>query len=359
MATLTGVRYVVQSSVVVLATGGIENPRLLLASKGAGPEGLGNRHGLVGRFFMEHPRFLAALIVPSDPGRSYEWYDSHIVDGVRYQGYSALTQARQRDDELTDVQLRLSSRYSPAFVSAIGSQEARAVRDLADWVTDGDRPPLGSDLLRISADLATAGDWFVPGGPVPVPLPDVLSRLVGGTSSEREALIPGLFGDVAAYLWANGVSQPPVDVVEVTARIAQVPNPNSRVTLTDSADQLGVPRTKLHWELSETDRRSVVRAVELFGAELAATGVGRVQLQFDETGDWPLDVSGGWHHIGTTRMSAEPEDGVVDANCMVHGVESLFVAGSSVFATASAATPTLTLVALALRLGDHLTREVL
>jgi choline dehydrogenase-like flavoprotein len=359
VATLTGVRYIVQASVVVLATGGIENPRLLLASKGAGPEGLGNRHDLVGRFFMEHPRFLAALIVPSDPGMSYEWYDSHIVDGIRFRGYSALSQGRKRDDELTDVQLRLSPRYSPAFTSAIGSRDAQAFRDLADWVTDGDRPALGRDLLRISADLTTAGDWVVPGGPVPVPLPDVLSRLVGGTSSEREALIPGLFGDVAAYLWANGVSQPPVDVVEVTARIAQVPNPDSRVTLTESADQLGIPRVKLHWELSENDRRSVVRAVELFGAELAATGAGRAQLLFDETGNWPLDLSGGSHHMGTTRMSTEPEDGVVDANCMVHGVESLYVAGSSVFATASSATPTLTLVALALRLGDHLTREIL
>jgi choline dehydrogenase-like flavoprotein len=359
VATLTGVRYTVLSRVVVIATGGIENPRVLLTSTGAGPDGLGNRFGLVGRCFMEHPRFIAALLVPSDPDRSYEWYGGHNVRGIRYQGYTALAWDRQRAEGVTDVQLRLSPRYTPAFEAALESAEADAVDELAEWLTGDAEPLLGSDLLKITADLTTFGDWFVPGGPVPVPLPEALRRMLRGSSAERESLIPALFGNSAATLWERALSEPPVAYVEVTARIAQVPNPNSRVVLTDTVDELGVPQAELHWELSETDRLSVVRTIELFGAELAATGIGRAQLLMDETSDWPVDVRGGWHHMGTTRMSEEPQHGVVDPDCQVHDVENLFVAGSSVFPTATSATPTLTLVALALRLADHLLSEVL
>lgn len=359
VATLTGVRYTVRSTVVVLAAGGIENPRLLLSSKGAGPEGLGNRHDLVGRFFMEHPRFVAAHIVPADPSRDVEWYTAHNVGNSRFRGYAALRAERLRDLELTDVQLRLSPRYSAAFAAAIDGRDALALERLAEWASGDGSTTLGADLLRITADLTTFGDWFVPGGPVPVPLPNVLGRLMTGTSTEREALIPGLAGDVAASMWANTVSAPPVELIDVVARIAQVPNAASRITLTDAVDQLGMARTELNWQLSEIDRLSVVRAVELFGAELAAIGEGRLQLVFDEQSDWPIDLAGGSHHMGTTRMSADPEDGVVDASCQVHGVKNLFVAGSSVFATAPGATPTLTIVALALRLADHLVREVL
>lgn len=359
VATLTGVRYTVRSRVVVLATGGIENARLLLASTGVSPEGLGNRFGHVGRFFSEHPRFVAAHILPRDRDRTYEWYGAHEVNGIRYRGYAGLSPERVQDAGLTDVQLRLSAVFSPAFTAAIGSRDAAAVDDLVDWLDDGGDVSLGRDLLRISEDLTTIGEWFVPGGPLPVPAPDVLRRLAGSTPSEREALIPGLFGDVAAYLWERGISQPPVERVDVTARIAQVPNADSRVTLVAAEDELGVPRAELRWELSEVDRRSVTSALELFGAEITAAGLGRVRMLTDQTDQWPPDLRGGFHHMGTTRMSTEPEDGVVNRDCEVHSVENLYVAGSSVFSTAGSGTPTLTIVALALRLADHLVREVL
>lgn len=358
VATLTGVRYAVRAAVIVLATGGIENPRMLLSSTASSPDGLGNGSGLVGRCFLEHPRFVAAVIVPSDPSRSYEWYRAHRVNGVTYQGYTAVTWDRQRAERLTDVQLRLSPRFTPEFEAALASIEASTVDELADWLSgDGDRP-LGADLLQITADLTTLGDWLVPGGPVPVPFPDVVRRLLLGSSVEREALVPGLFGDVAGTLWERGLSQPPVDHVEVTARIAQVPNRDSRVRLASEVDELGMRRAELHWQLSDEDRRSVVRSIEALGAEMAAAGLGRVRLLVDETAEWPVDTRGGWHHMGTTRMSADPQHGVVDPNCQVHGVDGLFVAGSSVFSTATSATPTLTIVALALRLADHIADHV-
>jgi choline dehydrogenase-like flavoprotein len=133
------------------------------------------------------------------------------------------------------------------------------------------------------------------------------------------------------------------------------PNPDSRVTLVRERDALGMRRVKLDWRLSEIDKRSAVRAVEIVGAELGRAGLGRLRVDVSEReSGWPDDIAGGWHHMGTTRMSDDPRRGVVDRNCRVYGLSNLFVAGSSVFPTAGSGTPTLTLVALALRLADHL-----
>jgi choline dehydrogenase-like flavoprotein len=112
---------------------------------------------------------------------------------------------------------------------------------------------------------------------------------------------------------------------------------------------------ELDWQLSDADRSSVVRATELLGAELGRAELGRLRLTInEEDATWPTDLAGGWHHMGTTRMHDDPKHGVVDSDCRVHGMRNLFIAGSSVYTTAGSATPTLTIVALALRLADHL-----
>ena len=114
-------------------------------------------------------------------------------------------------------------------------------------------------------------------------------------------------------------------------------------------------RVKLDWRLAELDKRSALRTMEILGAELGRAGLGRLRLDVSESdAGWPADTAGGWHHMGTTRMSDDPKLGVVERNCRVHGLSNLYVAGSSVFPTAGSGTPTLTLIALALRLADHL-----
>ena len=95
--------------------------------------------------------------------------------------------------------------------------------------------------------------------------------------------------------------------------------------------------------------------MEIVGAEFGRAGLGRVQILFEEEGsDWPADLAGGFHHMGTTRMSDDPKQGVVDRDCRVHGMSNLYVAGSSVFTTGGSSNPTMFIVALALRLADHL-----
>ena len=141
--------------------------------------------------------------------------------------------------------------------------------------------------------------------------------------------------------------------------LEQAPNPASRVRLIEQRDALGMPRVQLEWRLSGLDKRSIRRAHELLARELGRAGLGRLQLMLSEDEHrWPPELGGGRHHMGTTRMHRDPARGVVDPDCRVHGVGNLYVAGSSVFPTVGAANPTLTIVALALRLADHLVEQL-
>jgi choline dehydrogenase-like flavoprotein len=144
-------------------------------------------------------------------------------------------------------------------------------------------------------------------------------------------------------------------------RQEQAPNPNSRVTLSGERDALGMPRVKLDWQLTDLDKQSFQRFYDVLGPQFGRSGLGRIQmLDWIRTADpvWPKNLGGGWHHMGTTRMHRDPRQGVVDSDCQVHGMTNLSVAGASVFPTAGAVNPTLTLVSLCLRLSDHLQRRL-
>ena len=130
------------------------------------------------------------------------------------------------------------------------------------------------------------------------------------------------------------------------------------MVLSDKSDAFGKPMLKLSWRLQEIDRHTIRRGCELFAAYAGAIGLGRARMSYNLT-DRHFDslISTACHHSGTTRMSTDPRNGVVDANCKVHGIDNLFIASSSVFPTFSWVNPTLTITALALRLGDHLSKE--
>jgi len=140
-------------------------------------------------------------------------------------------------------------------------------------------------------------------------------------------------------------------------RAEQSPNANSRVTLDKTKDAFGLRRAHLHWELQEADKQSLFRSIQLFAEELGKATLGRVRLMVDEKQPWQKAVGGG-HLMGTTRMSEKPQDGVVDSNCKLHDLDNLYVAGSSVFATAGVANPTLTVMALSRRLAAHLKQQL-
>lgn len=149
----------------------------------------------------------------------------------------------------------------------------------------------------------------------------------------------------------------------LTTIIEQEPNPASRVVLSQEKDALGVPRADLDWKMVTIDKRTVTEAAKLLGQQVGASGIGRVRLpkyMFDDKDEKIPDsyVSGCWHHIGTTRMSENPKNGVVDADCKLHSVNNLYIAGSSCFTTGGCVNPTYTVVALSLRLSDHLKKKI-
>jgi choline dehydrogenase-like flavoprotein len=139
------------------------------------------------------------------------------------------------------------------------------------------------------------------------------------------------------------------------------PNPNSRVTLSKTdKDALGIPRVQVNWVLGSTVQRTLDRTLEIVAEELTLGGVGTVKLDPRIEGKtWPssLEKEGTWHHMGTTRMHDSPKEGVVDRHCRVHGLNNLYIAGSSVFPTAGANFPTITIAAMTFRLAEHI-REV-
>jgi choline dehydrogenase-like flavoprotein len=132
----------------------------------------------------------------------------------------------------------------------------------------------------------------------------------------------------------------------------------NRVTLSDQYDRLGRRRARVEWQLGENDIDNMRHVTRLLDQSVRQAGVGHIEPAFADASAWRRAIESGLHHMGTTRMHVAPEHGVVDENSRVHGTSNLFIAGSSVFPSGGYANPTLTIVALALRLGDYLKRVV-
>lgn len=315
--TLAGNWFTVRARAFVLAGGGIENARLLLSSPLGRPGGVANPAGQVGRNFMEHLHVESGRLELA-PGAEFDTspYRRHFLDGVPSIRMFRIDAAAQRDLGLLNSTVELRGR-DPVFFSP----GVRSLAELAWCASERQWPPrLRSHLLAVAQR---------PG--------DVVRAV-----ARRVATGAGLGGEALALV--------------VTAE--QAPNPRSHVTLDSRRDRFGVPLAHLHWELTPLDLRNTRGTQDALDARLRGLGIGRVTAKWGEDGPEPY-VHGCRHHIGTTRMSVSAESGVVDADCRVHGLTNLFVAGSSVMPTAGAVTVTLTAVALALRLAEHLKREFL
>lgn len=141
--------------------------------------------------------------------------------------------------------------------------------------------------------------------------------------------------------------------------IEPAPNKESRITLSDRKDVLGLKKVKLNWQLSPLVQKTLLRGQQIIDEELRKSDIGYLEIDpILEQGGIPEPISWVWHHMGTTRMDPNPQEGVVDNDCRVHGVRNLFIAGSSVFPTVGTDAPTLTLIALAIRLADHIKSQL-
>ncbi|KAA5608916.1 GMC family oxidoreductase [Rhodovastum atsumiense] len=318
--TLSGAAFRVAARCYVLATGGIETPRLLLASNRHHPAGLGNEHDLVGRYFMDHPRIRNGEIVFSDPRAFSRIYDVHVTypggtaaRGTKISSHFGLSPAIQGRERLGNTRCYVTSRF-------VGDHpESYAALKLLYQALNR-----GSSLRGRRGEVLRA---------VARNLPRVAVLAVG------LKFRPGFL--------ARGFTLETV--------VEPSPLPDSRVMLGEGRDRLGVPRVRVDWRLGEMEKRTFRRTQEILGAELERIGAGTVRVAAPREGEpWPETLDGCWHHMGTTRMHADPRQGVVDPSCRVHGMENLFIAGSSVFPTGGSDMPTITIVALALRLAEHI-----
>ncbi|HZS84704.1 MAG TPA: GMC family oxidoreductase [Stellaceae bacterium] len=315
---LGGKRFTLSARAYVLALGGIENPRLLLSSNGVHPNGLGNQNDLVGRFFMDHPVVEGAILKPSDPKLDLSFYGVSDTQGsYRLNAHLELADEVLRQEQLVNIGAPFIPR--DRYYASPGIE---SYHDIANALAKGRLPPhLWGDIGDVARDF----DMVV----------EASSRRLFGRRLFSSA-------EELAYFGFDTMTE-------------QTPNPESRVTLGDERDPFGMRRVKLDWRLSNSDKENLWRCYEVLGAELGRAGIGRVRLLRDrEDALWTTRLSYGDHHMGTTRMSEDPRFGVVDADCRVHSVLNLYVAGSSVFPTGGHVPPTLTIVALAIRLADHL-----
>lgn len=323
--TLGNKTFSVRAKIYVLAAGGIEVPRLLLLSNRTQTNGLGNQHDLVGRFFMEHPHFWSGIFMPAKPDffESIPLYnDVHTVNDVAVIGKLALTEERIRQEKLLNhnVQLCLHTVVDPTKFPPTPPAGVTALKELVRDFRDGNRPGVQETTQRVTAAL-----------------------------KEPHQIVAAVFRRIRKRI----AKQPLICAPIFANMMEQIPNPESRVTLGSERDQLGQNRVQLDWKITRQDIRSAIRTQQIIGAALEDAGLGRFFQQLREE-EPPANTEGGYHHMGTTRMHADPRQGVVDADGRMHSVGNLFIAGPSVFPTGGYANPVLTIVALTLRLAEHL-----
>ncbi len=329
----------VTAQTFVLATGGIENARLLLSS------GIGNEHDQVGRFLMNHPKNYHGLLSLARPVEELPYYFGCLFRG--YAGYAGLT--LDGDKQAERGLLNAYVRFEPLFPwSDNEGIEALVLLVKRSKILLAPVKKRGEEGLVSLRDYAETGDD---------------SDLQNERKSALEWL--GLVFKialnaprVAQYLFFRLTpAKPKIRTVRLRNFMEMEPDPENRVLLSDERDEDGQPVPLVRHRSTELDRRSLIELHEELAGEVERTGLGTLTTTLASEDPWPITQDAS-HHMGTTRMGTEPESSVVDTDGRVHGVENLYVAGASVFPTSGCANPTFTIVALSIRLAGRLRSEL-
>lgn len=334
-----GARRMVRARDYVIAAGGLETTRLLLASNDVMPEGIGNGGGWLGRGYMCHLAATFGEIAFSGDARSIGFDYERDAEGIYIRRRLALTEAAQQKLRAMNftARLHIADANDPAHGDPVLSLiflAAFAVKyEYSRGAREADRSlPV---MVRHLANIARH--------------PVRLAHFIATWGSRRylsDRRIPSIALSSARNIY-------PIEF-----HSEQAPNPDSRVMLGEDCDALGMRRLRVDWRTTPLDFHTIRESYRLMQRELERTGTGRLTFD-DENLEAQVLKAGayGGHHSGTTRMAASERHGVVDGDCRVHGVDNLFVASSAVLPTSSQANPTLTILALALRLGDHLEKR--
>jgi choline dehydrogenase-like flavoprotein len=313
--SLDGRRATIRPQAVVLCAGGIENARIMLYSNRQIAGGVGNQHQLVGRYLMDHLRCTLGEF-----------------------GKVAIEAARDRFGIFRIGDARTGHFFAPGIGLSPQAQKQMELLNCAAWITEDRAPDDPFDaakriLYGRKRRLVRDSRWV---------LSQPLLMIRG--ASDRLLLGKGLPHKLRR--------------LRLDSIVEQRPDPDSRILLSEKKDRLGLPVARLDWRISQQEKATAIAFSGILCDEFERIGLPAPtpaewirEQQLDQASF--VDAS---HPTGTTRMSTDPRSGVVDMNCQVHDLDNLYVAGSSVFPTAGHANPTLMIVALAIRVADHLKR---
>ena len=347
LRTISHRRHKIAAETIVLACGGLETPRLLLASRASRSHGLGNQRDLVGRFYMTHLVSSAENVGTlrfAFPGTARAFDYNKTVDGVYARRMILLSSEARRREGLPNIVFRpVSAACGRCFASGLS-----VVGDVSRPASLLMPPEYARILSAKLGGYPTLQVLREHGANVVAEIPGLMR--FSGNWLARRVLATRKLPSVFLYRHHGGYP------LEFNAE--QMPNSDSRVMLGSDTDSLGMPRLVVQWRFRDTELDAVCRAYRVLASAVAKSGLGEVQLdpELPDSVRRALVPQGG-HHIGTARMGADVSAGVVDTNCEVWGTRGLFVAGAAVLPTSGFANPTLTALALAFRLAEHLVRR--
>lgn len=313
--TKPGIKHTITANAYIMCLGGIENARMLLEINEKNNSRIGNQYGNVGRYFMEHPTIRAAQLYPTNKSL-FKLYNSVFLQNKIVKGSIKLTESALKRHQINNVRIPLAESTRLYMSHGISSSHV-----LSDAIKNLQLPEyFGTHLINIIKDI------------------DLITEKTFDTDLFDDS------HDFGGYI--------------IPAMIEQTPDRNNRITLGKTRDIFNIRRIIISWNLSEENKRSAWKAFDLLAREVGKLAIGRLRvLKERESRLWESQLGFGHHHMGTTRMANSVKQGVVDSNQKVFGTNNLYVGGSSVFTTGSHVPPTLTIVALTIRLANHLSRR--
>ena len=315
--TLAGKKGIAKARFFIICCGGIETARLLLVSDRVESGGVGNRNDLVGRYYQEHPMFWYGRWQTKNRTRLQDLFESFYEKGLKYFPIIKLSEKFQAEKQLLNIQGSITLEDTPDSAITAMKSLFRAVK--------ASSYPDGGELRRLAGNALTD--------------PWQLFRLAYRFRVQRRAATP---------------QRGPITF---GGQCEMAPNADSRVMLSEERDRLGMRRVKLDWRLGELERRTASEYIKVVAGEFERLGLGTYDLaplrSLNDAG-WDAMAHDSAHHMGTTRIHESPQFGVVGSDCKVHGISNLFIGSSAVFPTSSRSNPTMTILALSIRIADRL-----
>src|ERR1700682_786309 len=318
--TLQGVRGSARAHSYTVCCGGLESSRLLLSSNRFDQSGLGNHHDVVGRFFQEHLHINLGRLIPLDVRTVHDMFEGFFVNGCKQSPKLVLTsETQQREQCLSAHGEVIFEQPADSSVAALKTV-VKAFRGQAAW-----------------------------------PGPNVLVRAIRSPVEMTRLAY--------RYRLQGRSASPSRSPIRLGAQVETAPDPDSRVTLGEVKDVLGMRQLKLNWRIGELERRTLTTLLNVISDQFQRIGIGEVsrrsELSERLTSDgWRDLIHDSAHHMGTARMADDPKRGVVDRDCRVHGLDNLYIGGLAVFPTSGRSSPTLTAIALSIRIADQIKAEL-